>query len=116
MTHRRLMRFGERHTENAFGVDVGNDSVGGPLGLYLTTATARRDTVRADDAEAYANWGLGYHSNSALGILLKVDPFTGDPATAAPAFSRAMGTEIGVRTVAVQGLQTTVTGWLGGRQ
>ena len=175
VTHRRLMRFGERHTENAFGVDVRNDSVGGPLGLYLTRATERIETIRADDAdqtsvglfgeteiewtrtfrttlglrgdvyrwkvesneplnsgrdssaivspkvsaafgpwsstEVYANWGLGYHSNSALGILLKVDPFTGDPATAAPAFSRAMGTELGVRTVAVKGLQTTVTGW-----
>ena len=175
LTHRRLMRFGERHTENAFGVDVRNDSVGGPLSLYLTRATERIETIRADDAdqtsvglfgeteiewtrtfrttlglrgdvyrwnvesntpqnsgkessaivspkvsaafgpwngtEFYANWGLGYHSNSALGIVLQVDPFTGDPADASPAFSRAMGTEFGVRTVAVKGLQTTVTGW-----
>ena len=61
--------------------------------------------------ELYANWGLGYHSNSGLGILLHVSPFTGEPAEAAPAFSRAMGTEFGIRTVAVRGLQTTITGW-----
>jgi hypothetical protein len=175
VTHRRLMHLGERHLENAFGVDIRNDSVGGPLGLYLTRATERLTTVRADEAdqtsvgvfaeseiewnrrlrttfglrgdvyrwnvesniadnsgkessgilspkvsaafgpwggtEFYANWGLGYHSNSALGIVLNVDPFSGDPADPSPAFSRAMGTEFGMRTVPIRGLQTTVTGW-----
>jgi hypothetical protein len=175
VTHRRLMRFGEWHTENVVGVDIRNDSVGGPLGLYLTRATERLHTVREDEAdqtsvgifgdteiewtrtfrttlglradlyrwnvasnipensgsdksaivspkisaafgpwggtEFYANYGLGYHSNSALGIVLHVDPFTGEPATPAPAFSRAQGAELGMRTVAIKGLQTTVTGW-----
>ena len=175
LTHRRLARIGGRSTENLLGVDVRNDAVGGPLGLYLTRETERLTTVRADDAdqtsiglfgeteiewtrtlrttfglrgdvyrwnltsdrvensgressgilspkvsaafgpwrgtEFYANWGLGYHSNSALGILLQVNPFTGEPADRAPAFSRAMGAEFGVRTVAIRGLQTTVTGW-----
>jgi outer membrane receptor protein involved in Fe transport len=175
LTHRRLFHFGERHTESAFGVDVRNDSVGGPLGLYLTRATERLSTVRADEAdqvsvgmfadadiewtrtfrttfgvrgdvyhwkvdsdtpvnsgekssgivspkvsaafgpwrgtELYANWGLGFHSNSALGITLQVDPFTGDPAAASPTFARAQGAEFGVRTVAIRGLQTTATVW-----
>ena len=175
LTHRRLVRVAGRPMENLVGVDVRNDSVGGPLGLYLTRATERLTTVRADEAdqtsvgvfgeteiewnrklrttfglrgdvyrwrvesnipdnsgkeasgilspkvsaafgpwgetEFYANWGLGYHSNSALGITLKVDPFTGEPAGRSPAFSRAMGTEFGMRTVAIRGVQTTVTGW-----
>src|SRR5687767_3958301 len=155
LTHRRLMHFGEKHIENVFGVDLRNDSVGGPLGLYNTRATERLATIRADEAdqvsvgmfaeseiewsrtvrttfglrgdvyhwnvasynalnsgqdtsgilspkvsaafgpwkgtELYANWGLGYHSNSALGIVLQVDPVTGDPATRSPAFARANG-------------------------
>ena len=175
LTHRRLARVGGRSTETLFGVDVRNDSVGGPLGLYLTRETERLTTVRADDAdqtsmglfgeteiewsrtlrttfglrgdvyrwnvasniaensgkessgilspkvsaafgpfrgtELYANWGFGYHSNSALGITLHINPFTGEPVDRAPAFSRAMGAEFGVRTVAIKGLQTTVTGW-----
>jgi hypothetical protein len=175
LTHRLLERVGGRSTENVFGVDVRNDSVGGPLGLYQTRATERLATVRADEAdqvsvgvfadsevewsrtvrttfglrgdvyhwnveadnplnsgertstivnpkvsaafgpwrgtEFYANWGLGFHSNSALGITLQVDPLTGDPADAAPAFARAQGAEFGVRTVAVRGLQTTATAW-----
>ena len=175
LTHRRLMHVGETHTENAIGVEVRNDSVGGPLGLYLTRATERLTTVRAEEAdqisvgmfadsevewsrvvrttfglrgdvyrwnvdsinplnsgtetsgilspkvsaafgpwrgtEFYTNWGLGFHSNSALGITLKVDPFTGEAATRSPAFARADGAEVGIRTVAIKGLQTTATLW-----
>jgi hypothetical protein len=174
-THRLLRRINGVPTESAFGVDVRNDSVGGPLGLYLTRQTERLTTVRADDVdqvsiglfgqsqvewnrrvrttfglrgdvyhwnvtasdplnsgekssgilspkisaafgpwkstELYANWGLGFHSNSALGITLQVDPFTGEPATASPAFARAHGGEFGVRTVALRGVQTTATVW-----
>jgi hypothetical protein len=61
--------------------------------------------------EFYANYGLGFHSNSALGIVLNVDPVTGDPATPSPSFARADGAEFGVRTVALRGVQTTVTAW-----
>ena len=31
--------------------------------------------------EFYANWGWGFHSNSGLGVVLSVDPVTGDPVT-----------------------------------
>jgi hypothetical protein len=174
-THRRLRRVFGKPTESAVGVDLRNDSVGGPLGLYLTTQTVRRVTVRADEAdqtslglfgetevewsrrvrttfgvrgnlyrwnvassdrtnsgqaasgtvdpkvsaafgpwkgtELYANWGTGFHSNSALGIMLRTNPFTGEPATASPPFAKAQGAEVGVRTVAVKGLQTTATLW-----
>jgi outer membrane receptor protein involved in Fe transport len=61
--------------------------------------------------EFYANWGLGYHSNSGLGVVLRVDPVTGDPVDQSPAFARANGSEFGVRTVAIKGLQTTATVW-----
>jgi hypothetical protein len=175
LTHRRLFRFGEKLSETAFGVDVRNDVVGGPLGLYLTRATERLSAVREDEVnqtsvgtfvdteiewartfrttfgvrgdvyrwnvqsdnplnsgertsgilspkvsaafgpwrgtELYANWGLGYHSNSALGLTLQVDPFTGEPAEASPPFARAHGAEFGLRTVAIRGLQTTATLW-----
>jgi hypothetical protein len=175
LTHRRLMHFAEKHLENAFGVDIRSDSVGGPLALYHTRNTARLDTIRADDVdqqsvgmfanseiewnrlirttfgvrgdiyhwnvtsnnplnsgektsaivspkvsaafgpwrgtEFYANWGLGFHSNSGLGVVLQVDPVSGEPADTSPAFARANGGEFGVRSVAIKGLQTTTTLW-----
>jgi hypothetical protein len=61
--------------------------------------------------ELYANYGLGFHTNSALGIMAHVNPFTGDSATPSPTFARSQGAEAGLRTVAVRGLQTTITGW-----
>jgi hypothetical protein len=175
LTYRRMARPGGVPTENAFGAELRHDSVGGPLGLYLTNQTIRRETVRADDAdqvtlgtfaetevewsrtlrttfglrsdfyhwnvdalqaansgsdagaivspkvsaafgpwngtEFYANWGLGFHSNSALGIVLQEDPFTGEPATPSPKFARSQGAEVGVRTVRIPNVQTTATLW-----
>src|SRR5687768_1693708 len=51
LTRRRLLRVGGTPTENAWGVDIRNDSVGGPLGLYHTRQTERIGTLRADDAD-----------------------------------------------------------------
>ena len=175
VTHRRLGEIGGRATENAFGVDFRNDSVGGPLGLYLTRQTQRLTSARTDEvdqrsvgvfgeseiewsrvvrttfglrgdiynwnvtaknplnsgaqtsgivspklsaafgpwksSELYTNWGMGFHSNAALGVTLQVDPFSGEPAPASPPFSRSQGAEIGVRTVAIPKVQTTATLW-----
>jgi hypothetical protein len=61
--------------------------------------------------ELYANWGLGFHSNNGLGVTLRVDPLSGELADASPPFARSNGAEFGVRTVAMPGLQTTVTLW-----
>jgi outer membrane receptor protein involved in Fe transport len=51
VTHRRMARVGGKVIENLVGADFRNDSVGGPLGLYLTRETERIGTVRADDVD-----------------------------------------------------------------
>jgi hypothetical protein len=61
--------------------------------------------------ELYANWGMGFHSNSGLGIVLQVDPVTGEPVSQSPAFARSRGGEFGVRTVRFKRMQTTATLW-----
>jgi hypothetical protein len=175
LTHRRLAKLRGKSTETAFGADFRNDSISGPLGLYLTRDTERIGTVRADDVdqrsiglfadteiewsrrvrttfglrgdiynwnvtsdnplnsgektsaiaspkvsaafgpfrgtELYANWGMGFHSNAGLGVVLSVDPTTGEPAEPSTPFARAQGGEFGIRTVALKGLQTTATVW-----
>ncbi len=87
-----------------------------PLNSGRTTAAIASPKVSAafgpwKGTEAYANWGFGFHSNSGLGILARVDPLTGEAAQASPAFARAKGAEVGVRTVAVRRMQTTATFW-----
>jgi len=60
--------------------------------------------------EFYVNAGTGFHSNSALGTTLRYDA-AGDPASAVTPLVRARGAEVGVRTVAIPHLQSTVSLW-----
>lgn len=59
--------------------------------------------------ELYVNAGYGFHSNDARGATLTVDPATGQPALPVDPLVRAKGADVGVRTTAVPGLQTTLT-------
>jgi outer membrane receptor protein involved in Fe transport len=61
------------------------------------------------DTELYATWGRGFHSNDARGATIRVDPVSGEPAAAVDPLVRAEGVELGVRTAAVRGLQSTLT-------
>jgi hypothetical protein len=61
--------------------------------------------------EIYANAGMGYHSNDARGAVITVDPESGEPAERVTPLVRARGAEVGVRTVALRGLQSTVALW-----
>ncbi|MEO7132665.1 MAG: TonB-dependent receptor, partial [Vicinamibacterales bacterium] len=61
--------------------------------------------------EFYANAGTGFHSNDARGVVISVDPATGEPADRVTPLVRAKGAEFGLRTVRVRGLQSTVSLW-----
>ena len=61
--------------------------------------------------EFYANAGLGFHSNDARGATITVDPATGAPADRVTPLARATGTELGVRTVRIPHLQSSVSLW-----
>lgn len=64
-----------------------------------------------DGTEVYATAGLGYHSNDARGTVIQVDPATGDPVAPVDPLVRTRGAEVGVRTTALEGLQSTVSLW-----
>jgi hypothetical protein len=61
--------------------------------------------------ELYVNAGTGFHSNDARGAAITVDPLTGEPADRVTPLVRAKGAEIGLRTVRIRGLQSTVALW-----
>jgi outer membrane receptor protein involved in Fe transport len=72
--------------------------------------------------ELYANAGLGFHSNDARGATITVDPPTrlreslrrggpGQPAERATPLVRARGAELGIRSVRIPHLQTSITVW-----
>jgi hypothetical protein len=61
--------------------------------------------------ELYANAGMGFHSNDARGAAIRVDPSTGEPVERVTPLVRGRGAEIGLRTVRVRGLQSTLSLW-----
>jgi len=62
--------------------------------------------------EVYVNGGFGFHSNDARGAVITVDPVSGDPVDRVTPLVEARGAEVGLRTVAIRGLQSTVTLWM----
>ncbi|BBP00702.1 TonB-dependent receptor [Sulfuriferula nivalis] len=61
-----------------------------------------------DNTEYYLNIGRGFHSNDGRGATLTVDPSTGLPAQKVNPLVPAMGYEVGVRSVPMRGLQTSL--------
>jgi hypothetical protein len=61
--------------------------------------------------ELYINAGTGFHSNDARGATISVDPVTGESVDRVTPLVRAKGAEIGLRTVRIRGLQSTVALW-----
>lgn len=61
--------------------------------------------------ELYASAGMGFHSNDARGTVITVHPRTGAPVDRVTPLVRAKGAEVGMRTVRVRGLQSTVALW-----
>ncbi|HEY6147721.1 MAG TPA: TonB-dependent receptor, partial [Thermoanaerobaculia bacterium] len=64
-----------------------------------------------EKTELYANAGYGFHSNDARGATITEDPRTHEPVDRVTPLVRAKGIEVGVRTVVVPRLQTTLSLW-----
>ena len=69
-----------------------------------------------DKTEFFANYGRGFHSNDARGVIDKVDSTSvaaGDPTPSSPvpALVASKGAEIGLRSEIVPGLQTSMALW-----
>ncbi len=61
--------------------------------------------------EYFINYGEGFHSNDARGTTITVDPTTQAAAQKVPALVKSKGAEVGVRTEAISGLQSSLSLW-----
>lgn len=64
------------------------------------------------DTELYLNGGQGFHSNDARGVTTTVDPSTNTAVSRVDPLVRTEGAELGVRTTAIKGLQSTLSLWI----
>ena len=98
----------------AIGFDVDAERSGEQRHEALPASSARRAALVLGPfrgTELYVNAGVGFHSNDARGATITRDPATGEPAEPVTPLVRANGAEVGVRTVAVPRLQTSVSLW-----
>lgn len=61
--------------------------------------------------EYFVNLGSGFHSNDARGMTARIAPKEGTPIDPAPALVRTTGSELGLRTEAITGLQSSLALW-----
>ena len=61
--------------------------------------------------EVFYNYGRGFHSNDARGVIDKIDATTGNPSDPVPALVGSIGQEIGLRTEVIPGLQSSLALW-----
>ena len=61
--------------------------------------------------EVFFNAGRGLHSNDARGTTATIDPKNGDPVASVPPLVASRGFEIGARTEAIKGLQSSIALW-----
>ncbi len=67
----------------------------------------------SDQAEIYANYGHGFHSNDVRGAAISVDPVSGDPVSPVGLFAKSEGAELGIRVEPNEDVNFTVAGfWL----
>ena len=61
--------------------------------------------------EFYLNGGMGFHTDDARGANTTQDPLTRQPVERALPIAQTIGAEVGVRTLAIPNLQSTLTFW-----
>ncbi len=61
--------------------------------------------------EFFVNYGQGFHSNDARGATISVDPKTGGAADRVTPLVKSRGSEVGVRTEIIPGLQSSFSLW-----
>ncbi|WP_412061375.1 TonB-dependent receptor [Rubrivirga sp. IMCC45206] len=98
---------------DAFRFDVASDRAANSGTRTAALASPKAGVVLGPwaDTELYLNAGLGYHSNDARGTVITVDPASGAAVDPVDPLVRTRAAEVGLRTAAVDGLQSTVSLW-----
>ncbi len=102
---------GLRSDTYQFAVDSNNPLNSGKGSKTLVSPKFSAAFGPWSDTELYAGYGEGFHSNDARGATIRVDPSTGEAAERVTPLVRAKGAEVGLRTVAIRGVQSTLALW-----
>jgi hypothetical protein len=110
-TSRLRTTFGVRANLYQFSVTADSPLNSGDRNDGLVSPKFGLAVGAAEGVELYANAGMGFHSNDARGAAIRVDPISGEHVERVTPLVRARGAEVGLRTVRIRGLQSTVALW-----
>lgn len=96
----------------AFDVDSDLDANSGKETDWIVSPKGTVVFGPWNSTELYLSGGFGFHSNDGRGTTTTIDPSTGDPVDPVDPLVRTKGAEIGLRTTAIPGLQSTVALWM----
>ena len=102
---------GARYDRYTFKVRSDNPENSGDVTDHLTSPKFGLVLGPWSKTEIYLNYGEGFHSNDARGTTTRVSPKTGEAIEPVTPLVKTKGSEIGVRTNAVQGLTSTLALW-----
>jgi hypothetical protein len=94
-----------------WNVDAGDPANGGTESDAIVNPKASVAFGPWRQTEFYAGAGGGFHSNDGRGSTITRDPVTGAPADPVDPLVRARAAEVGLRSLAVPRLHTTVSLW-----
>lgn len=100
---------GVRADNFSFKVDSNNPANSGNTSATKVSPKLNLIFGPWNKTEFYTSAGYGFHSNDARGTTITVDPKTGNPADKVPPLVRSKGIELGVRTEAIAGLQSSLS-------
>ena len=102
---------GVRGDRYDFNVDSNLAANSGTQGAGLVSPKFSMILGPWSNTEYFINYGQGFHSNDARGIVGTVDPKSGDPVDKATPLVRTYGGELGLRSEIVPNLQTSLALW-----
>ncbi len=102
---------GLRYDEYRFNVDSSISANSGNVTSGISSPKASFVFGPWQKTEYFVNAGYGFHSNDARGVTIKIDPVTGGPVDAASPLVRSKGAELGLRSEAIQSLQSSLALW-----
>src|SRR6185503_8522031 len=94
-----------------YGVDASDPANGGVKRAGIVSPKGGAVIEPFGGTEVYVNAGFGFHSNDARGATIARDAAAGEAVAPVTPLVRATGAEVGVRTVAIPHLQSSLTAW-----
>jgi hypothetical protein len=102
---------GIRHDRYDFDVDSSLPENSGTARDAITSPKVSLIVGPWEGNELFANWGRGFHSNDARGTTITVDPKSGEPVDRVTPLVRSTGAELGWRTRALAGWESSLALW-----